>query len=129
MVQKMWRSTLEIAAYEGEECVGHQSLAESIRAVLAEVDRLAAIVAKLPKTADGVPVVPGMELWHAGTAWSDKGDYAWSFYRRRNGELEVQFILCNVLLSDCYSTREAANHAESQAAIDAAEKAAEATPE
>ena len=31
--------------------------------VEAERDRLAAIVEQLPKTADGVPVVPGMALW------------------------------------------------------------------
>lgn len=30
---------------------------------IAERDRLGAIVAKLPHTADGVPIVPGMELW------------------------------------------------------------------
>ncbi len=28
-----------------------------------EIERLQATVAKLPKTADGVPVVPGMKLW------------------------------------------------------------------
>ena len=31
--------------------------------VLAEIERLKAIVDKLPKTADGVPVVPGMRVW------------------------------------------------------------------
>lgn len=29
----------------------------------AEITRLQAIVDKLPKTADGVPVVPGMDVW------------------------------------------------------------------
>ena len=32
-------------------------------AVADEIERLRAIVAKLPKTADGVPVVPGMDVW------------------------------------------------------------------
>jgi hypothetical protein len=72
-----------------------------------------AIVDRLPKTADGVPVVPGMELWHAGTSWSGKGDYAWCFYRRpSSGELEVVFTLCSVLVSQCYSTRAAAEAAK-----------------
>ncbi len=30
--------------------------------LVAEIERLRAIVEKLPKTADGVPIVPGMEL-------------------------------------------------------------------
>lgn len=34
------------------------------RALLDEVKRLREIVGKLPKTADGVPVAPGMELFH-----------------------------------------------------------------
>ena len=38
--------------------------AEDILEELAdEIERLQAIIDKLPKTADGVPVVPGMRLW------------------------------------------------------------------
>ena len=33
------------------------------RTLAAEIERLRAIVAKLPVTADGVPVVPGMSIW------------------------------------------------------------------
>ena len=39
----------------------------TIRELRAERDRLAAIVAKLPTTADGVPIVPGMTLYIGGT--------------------------------------------------------------
>ena len=36
---------------------------DDLLASLAEIERLEAIVAKLPRTADGVPVVPGMRVW------------------------------------------------------------------
>ncbi len=39
---------------------------EYIRRLEGEVERLRAIVAKLPKTKDGVPVVPGMDVWVPG---------------------------------------------------------------
>jgi hypothetical protein len=41
--------------------------------MLHEVERLRAIVDKLPKTADGVPVVPG-ETYYAVTTWPDCDD-------------------------------------------------------
>lgn len=37
-----------------------------------EIERLSAIVEKLPKTADGVPVVPGMELFWTGDGFSEE---------------------------------------------------------
>ena len=37
--------------------------AASIVNAAAEITRLRAIVDKLPKTADGVPITPGMEVW------------------------------------------------------------------
>lgn len=36
-----------------------------IGALLAEVDRLRAVVSRLPVTADGAPIVPGMTVWIA----------------------------------------------------------------
>ena len=33
------------------------------RELIGEIDRLRAIVDKLPKTADGVPITPGMDVW------------------------------------------------------------------
>jgi hypothetical protein len=41
--------------------------ADRVSALEAENAKLRAIVAKLPKTADGVPVVPGMNLWELST--------------------------------------------------------------
>lgn len=38
---------------------------EAIHTAADELDRLSAIVSRLPATADGVPVVPGMTLWQA----------------------------------------------------------------
>jgi hypothetical protein len=38
-------------------------MSEPTQLLIAEVVRLRAIVGKLPKTADGEPVVPGMKLW------------------------------------------------------------------
>jgi len=49
----------------------------------AEIDRLRAIVAKLPTTADGVPVVPGMELWDKGhDVLEEDGTSYWEPTRR-----------------------------------------------
>jgi hypothetical protein len=39
-------------------------LAKKLLAMQADRDRLAGIVEKLPKTADGVPIVPGDEVWN-----------------------------------------------------------------
>lgn len=36
---------------------------DTIEGQLAKIDRLQAIVDKFPHTADGVPVVPGMQVW------------------------------------------------------------------
>jgi hypothetical protein len=72
-------------------------------------EQLLKIVRRLPLTADGVPVVPGMEVWVDGTAWSNKGDRAWNFYDRPfTGEIEICTNLWCQLASKCYSTREAA---------------------
>lgn len=46
------------------------TLTENTRCYIAEleqkVERLRGVVDKLPKTADGVPIVPGMRLWFWG---------------------------------------------------------------
>jgi len=66
---------------------------------MAEIDRLEAIVDKLPKTADGVPVTPGLELWtvHSGTGLP----YS----------ITVGSVRYGGIYPDCYSTREAASAA------------------
>lgn len=48
-----------------------RELAVALSEATAENARLAAIVAKLPKTADGVPLFPGMEVW----AWGEHRPY------------------------------------------------------
>jgi hypothetical protein len=76
-----------------------------------EIERLLAIVAKLPKTADGVPVVPGMRVWWvcnraiwAGTVDGVTCDQVWLI--PDEGEHWGTWSP-----SDCYSTREAAEKA------------------
>jgi len=65
------------------------------RAVANEVHRLQAIVDKLPKTADGVPVVPG--------------DIA---YTTDGRSMRINTSASGHVISDCYSTREAAEAAK-----------------
>lgn len=72
----------------------------------AEIDRLRAIVAKLPVTADGVPVVPGMTVYYA----DPNGDDDWF---PRVATMQAQMALENLIYAnpgweDVYSTREAA---------------------
>jgi len=90
----------------------HLSAVRIITALEAENARLRAVVEKLPKTADGVPLTPGMELWHSGTGGFPKGDYAWAFSKGQSGEWFVDFAFATVMLSKCYSTREAAEAAK-----------------
>ena len=65
-----------------------------------EIERLRAEIERLPKTKDGVSVVPGMEVWHRdweGRVQPETGGWAspWP-----------------AVLACCYSTREAAEAAE-----------------
>jgi len=65
--------------------------------------RLQAIVAKLPKTADGVPIVPGMKVWHMN-----------QFGEIAEAEVEIRFYgdpLDIVTEQRCYSTRQKAEQA------------------
>lgn len=75
-----------------------------------EIERLQAKLDKLPKTADGVVVVPGMELRHPHDS-CDKGD-GWHIWIPQDvldmalsGDDEISY---GIPVSDCYSTREAA---------------------
>lgn len=89
-----------------------------------EVKRLQGIVAKLPMTADGVPVVPGTELWtmepiseanlrppymiKVAHVWEPNGS-ADIGERKGFGEVANKTHACK-----CYSTREAARDAKEQ---------------
>ena len=76
-----------------------------------EVERLQATDDKLPKTADGVPVVPHVDpvwawdacLHEAKPRWWRGGDHNWVY-----GELEHE----TVRVSECYSSPEAAEAAD-----------------
>ena len=87
--------------------LGDSTLADvcvHVKALASEVGRLQSIVDRLPTTADGVPVVPGIDrVWHpdfqgAGTPRDERFAY-WACYNRGIGT--------------CYSTREAAEKARS----------------
>lgn len=84
----------------------------------AEIERLHAIVDRLPKTADGVPIAPGDELWciDSEDGWEGAitvrdvecvgkyGEETSCWLIRSTGRNELW-------AEDCYSTREAAAEA------------------
>lgn len=83
-------------------------------AAAARIAELEAIVAKRPKTADGVPVVPGSEVWHPEYMWrpwwveycdSSGGYFVPINPDRRGNEWDEAAV------SDCYSTPQAAEAA------------------
>jgi len=81
-----------------------------------ELERLRAIVDKLPKTADGVPVVPGMRLWVFAGAHDYEPSGLRSVTVRRLTAMAASGWehrqLQRTPLSKFYSTREAAEAAE-----------------
>ncbi len=88
-----------------------------------------AIVDKLPRTADGVPVVPGMRLYGIGEC-DDVGKGRGDVLRVTVGNMALRTDkvtyarqLRNATLVGLYSTREAATEAEATAAHEAAETA------
>lgn len=77
---------------------------DDIEAVEERIAKLEAVMAKLPKTADGVPVVPGMILY---------GPNQFDEIQEHYTELEVNGdpLHCQVC-GNCYSTRAAAEAAQ-----------------
>lgn len=74
----------------------------------AEIERLRAIVDELPKTADGVPVVPGEDVvWHP-TVRSDNGRLMPMAIDLNEGAAWYRVPDDRKFVCDCYSTREAA---------------------
>lgn len=67
---------------------------------------LCEIVEKLPVTADGVPITPGMKLWTDNDGEIESGTIT-SLYPV-NGEMMVGCSGWEQAPRDCYSTREAA---------------------
>lgn len=80
---------------------------ERFLAATKEIERLQSIVDKLPKTADGVPVTPRMQVWcktPVGGVEALKLPHA-------NSEESIRSGFGWVRLYQCYSTREAAESA------------------
>lgn len=94
---------------------------ESIEKLRAERDELRAVVERLPKTADGVPVHPGDEVWYGrlGPRGGMKGPHSYTVTvygevgdihatGEEGGYMSESYGL---RVSECYSTREAAEAA------------------
>ena len=84
--------------------LGAMVRAADVKSLAAEVERLQAIVGRLPHTADGVPICPGDWIWITSTLGAIR-EKAWSTSHEtvRSG--------ANWPLARCYSTREAAENA------------------
>jgi hypothetical protein len=85
-----------------------QALVRYARSLEWECERLREVVAKLPLTADDVPVVPGMELWDATNG---ERHYAWRFVRLGRGVLGIETCEEKIALELLYSTEKAAKAA------------------
>jgi hypothetical protein len=102
--------------------VGTLEDAEYLQAAIAELTRLREIVDRLPKTADGVPITPGMRVYCSFVNESVWG----SVSRQPEGRIKVHYdspinlITGGKLLTKCsdpwlacvFSTREAAEAAQ-----------------
>jgi len=75
------------------------------------VERLRAIVEKLPKTADGVPVVPGMVIWPPEFIEDEQGATVKIIARDNLTGDMLEHGTSLLWIGKCYSTREAAEAA------------------
>jgi len=107
------------AVYEGNAALALASFNEEVALCDAtkRIVALQAIVDGLPKTADGVPVVPGMHLYEP------KGDTWWEYVTVSTGSVRSRVGNVWQPARHFYSTREAAEAAV-QNAIDKADRAA-----
>lgn len=93
-----------------------ESEARVLHEAAAEINRLQAIVDRLPVTKDGVHAVPGdVELFHPAHQihvldrfWQSAGG-DWMVQNSRSYEAGARYMA--EVVSDCYSTREAAEAA------------------
>lgn len=98
---------------------------DEAREILQELERLRGIVGKFPKTADGVEVTPGMEIFKLGyTGYIFKSVVVGAEWEVYEGEVEdgippAEWWIKTKNWSDraalCYSTREAAEAAKGRA--------------
>jgi hypothetical protein len=89
------------------------SLGDKIATLEADLERLRRMVEKLPRTADGVPVVPGMEFWENSSGRDPTSWHAWRF-GRVSGILVVDTLVEPLPLFKVYSTLDAAEAASKQ---------------
>ena len=66
------------------------SLYDALPALAAEIERLRQIVSRLPVTADGVPITPGMEVWFRDEKYINSGTVKYARIKR-SGKAMVQF--------------------------------------
>lgn len=83
----------------GEPIIGVDLYQASALNACDEIERLQAIVAKLPQTADGVPILPGQKVWGI-------------FANKSIEEVEIIRGSQGGMYPGCYSTREAAEAAQ-----------------
>lgn len=107
--QNAYRNAVEVS--RGLEA----ALRERAEQAEAERDRLAGVVERLPKTADGVPVVPGQLIWPTADYWIDGDDDGTPLKYRlyvvdHDGSVLTEEDELSV--SKCYSTRAAAEAAK-----------------
>lgn len=108
-VMDNFQSRIEHAKTLKQECPANRACIDSLLGdLLEENKRLQAIVDKLPKTADGVPVAPGDKVYRAGEYTSAQLTIARDLPEYNGGWQDGR-----VRIENCYSTREAA-----QAALD-----------
>jgi len=95
------------AKFVAARCPDGSAVAGDMCDAADEIERLRAIVDKLPKTADGVTVVPGMLLYHYATGRPLGNVVTYTAGMRAHG----QWAVAAYPVGDCYSTREAAEAA------------------
>jgi hypothetical protein len=83
--------------------------ARDIRKAADELDRLQGIVGKLPKTADGVSIVPVDD-----TVWHPVFGECVTIAEKMARPWVIKFYENVIPVSDCYSTKDAAEAANSQ---------------
>jgi hypothetical protein len=105
-----------------EEIKRYKRMDDDYKSLAARLEAAEAIIVKLPTTADGVPVVPGMEVWTTRRfserkmrpPFMVKVSHVWNPSGSADiGEADVfGNVTTKLLASFCYSTREAAEQAK-----------------
>ena len=112
--QEVKRLQADVGMYEAMK----EGVAIRIAGLEAKIDRLRSIVNQLPKTADGVPIIPGMTLW---ATWEylfgriATRSFCCEFIESIDGQVYLyQSNTIRFEPSNCYSTCEAASAAKNK---------------